>query len=640
MAVRQLDSEVARKIAAGEVIDRPASIVREMMDNAVDSGASRIDVEIEGGGIEKIRIRDNGCGMSREDLEACARPHATSKIQSEEDLLNLTTLGFRGEALSSMAAVSRLQIMSGQWKMNASTTEHHILTPCAPVTGTIVQTAALFENFPARRSFLKRPASEGMMCRNTFVEKALPRPDIEFSFTVDGSEKLRLKATDSLARRFTEGMELYDSAHLFYEIKGSSNDKDKSWSFTLVIGEPSVFRSNRKDIYIYVNGRRITEYSLVQAIEYGCTGYFPNGSHPVACLFAQMNPSLVDFNIHPAKKEAKFKDLGPLHHAVSSLTKSFFRQYGLKNIVLQAGSYGTEDDGDEESPLLPEPSLYGETEVESPSYGAASGYSSRDLAETATGRYLGSSSSPKTARTYSDIGRGSWFPKSYGTEKSGASPFYTKDFRQGLEAISEKTYPSQSETQFKPNYVESPGTDPGGVRYVGSALGTFIIAQKDDTLYIIDQHAAHERYLYDRLMDEAGQRQELLVPYTVRTESVADDNYIAAMQDKLAQAGFIGSKKEEGVWEFTSVPVRWKGTEADLAKDLLDRRISPTDMINAVAASTACRSAVMDGTVLDSSMAAWLCKAALELPDPHCPHGRPVYTTITRRQLFDLVRRT
>ena len=635
MAVRQLDSEVARKIAAGEVIDRPASIVREMMDNAVDSGANRIDVEIEGGGIEKIRIRDNGCGMSREDLEACARPHATSKIQSEEDLLNLTTLGFRGEALSSMAAVSRLQIMSGQWKMNASTTENHILTPCAPVAGTIVQTAALFENFPARRSFLKRPASEGMMCRNTFVEKALPRPDIEFSFTADGDEKLHLKATDSLAKRFTEGMELYDSTDLFYEIKGSSNDKEKSWSFTLVIGEPSVFRSNRKDIYIYVNGRRISEYSLIQAIEYGCTGYFPNGSHPVACLFAQMDPSLVDFNIHPAKKEAKFKDLGPLHHAVSSQTKSFFRQYGLKNIVLQAGSYGTEEAGDE-----------GEIEVASPALwsdaGSTSSYSPshRSMAETVTGRYLESGS--RSVRSYRDRerGGGSFFPKSHGQEAAGASPFYTTDFRQGFEALSEKVFPVRTEAQFKPNYVESPGEDSGGVRYVGSALGTFIIAQKDDTLYIIDQHAAHERYLYDRLMEEAGQKQELLVPYTVRTESIADDNYLEAMRDKLAEAGFTGNKKEEGIWEFTSVPVRWKGNEADLAKDLLDRRISPTDMINAVAASTACRSAVMDGTVLDSSMASWLCKAALELPDPHCPHGRPVYTTITRRQLFDLVRRT
>ncbi len=652
MAVRQLDSEVARKIAAGEVIDRPASIVREMMDNAVDSGATKIDVEIEGGGIEKIRIRDNGCGMSREDLLACAHPHATSKIHTEDDLLKLTTLGFRGEALSSMAAVSRLQITSGQWKLNVSSSEDHLLTPCAPVTGTIVQTSSLFENFPARRSFLKRPASEGVMCRNTFVEKALPRPDISFTFSVDGEEKLHLPAASGLAERFTEGMELYDSADLFYEIKGSSNDRERSWSFTLVIGEPAVFRSNRKDIYIYVNGRRISEYSLVQAIEYGCTGFFPNGSHPVACLFVQMDPSLVDFNIHPAKKEAKFKDLAPLHHSVSSSTRSFFRQYGIKNTIRQADADGmSPSDGnpagaalsladaalsDDEAPVAP----YAERAVESPALG------------TARERYLGSAktgSRPYSqSRSFSrpDSGSDGWGGGSGGGEGSffrkdaARSPLYARDFAQGLEALSETAFPGGEGRQFKANYVESPEERADGVRYVGSALGTFIIAQKDDTLYIIDQHAAHERFLYDRIMEDAGQKQELLVPYTVRTESAADDNYIEAMQDRLAQAGFTGSKKEDGVWEFTSVPIRWKGTEADLAKDLLDRRISPSDMINAAAASTACRSAVMDGTVLDSSMAAWLCKAALELPDPHCPHGRPVYTTITRRQLFDLVRRT
>ena len=156
--VKALNAEVARKIAAGEVIDRPNAIVRELMDNAVDSGATEISVEIKGGGIEQIRVVDDGCGMTREDLENCARPHATSKIQSETDLLRLTTLGFRGEALSSMAAVSRLQITSGQWKMNASVTEDHLLTAVTPVRGTIVQTSELFANFPARRLFLKRPA--------------------------------------------------------------------------------------------------------------------------------------------------------------------------------------------------------------------------------------------------------------------------------------------------------------------------------------------------------------------------------------------------------------------------------------------------------------------------------------------------
>ena len=181
--VRQLSVDVARKIAAGEVIDRPQAIVRELMDNAVDSGADKITVEITGGGIEKIRISDNGSGMTKEDLKACARPHCTSKISDSEDLLNLTTLGFRGEALSSIAAVSRLSIASGTYKMRASITEDHIIEPIPPVQdghGTIVTSEGLFENFPARRVFLKRPSSETMMCRDTFVEKSIPRPDISF----------------------------------------------------------------------------------------------------------------------------------------------------------------------------------------------------------------------------------------------------------------------------------------------------------------------------------------------------------------------------------------------------------------------------------------------------------------------------
>src|SRR5574344_3114839 len=209
--VKTLNPEVARKIAAGEVIDRPCAIVRELMDNAVDSGADSIAVEITGGGIEKIRVIDNGCGMTKADLSSCARPHATSKITNETDLLRLTTLGFRGEALSSMAAVSRLEITSGGWRLNASVTEDHLLTPVPPTKGTIVQTAALFENFPARRIFLKRPASETMLCRSMFEEKVLPRPDIAFSLTVDGDEKSNLPKGQTLVERFTEALNLPES---------------------------------------------------------------------------------------------------------------------------------------------------------------------------------------------------------------------------------------------------------------------------------------------------------------------------------------------------------------------------------------------------------------------------------------------
>ncbi|MBP5436822.1 MAG: DNA mismatch repair endonuclease MutL [Treponema sp.] len=637
--VRQLSADVARKIAAGEVIDRPNAIVRELLDNAVDSGATKISVEITGGGIEKIRVKDNGCGMSKEDLAACARPHATSKISSETDLLNLSTLGFRGEALASMAAVSRLEITSGTYRMSASVTEDHVITSVPPVTGTIVQTQALFENFPARRVFLKRSASEAALCRSTFEEKAIARPDIAFTFTSDGDEKLNLPAGQSLTQRFCQTLELFESEDLFYEIKNSSAAKD--FSFSLVIGEPSVSRSNRKNIYIYVNGRRINEYSLIQAIEYGAQGYFPNGTHPVASLFVTMNPALVDFNIHPAKREARFKDISQLHHEVSSATKNFFRQYTLKNIINQ--SQEEEDKGLELN--------YGQAET---MYGGASSVASPDEptdlakanAETnaSSSDFIVNTKMPGFSKGYGHGGYSQSYSQSMNHTSFGRGNFTGRS--QYEKALTEEMEASINGHFAKPNYLPDPELSTSGenkgssdFHFVGMALGTFLIAEKNDVLYIIDQHAAHERILYNRIMEDAGQKQTLLVPYIVQTDNAADDNYINALKEKLEQAGFTGKDCGNGKWEFSTVPIRWKGTEADLKKDLLDRRINPHDMINAAAASTACRTAVMDGDVLDSKTAAEIAEKALELPDPHCPHGRPVYTTITRKQLFALVKR-
>ncbi len=637
--VRQLNAEVARKIAAGEVIDRPNAIIRELMDNAVDSGASEISVEISGGGIEKIRVIDNGCGMTRDDLSNCARPHATSKISTETDLLRLTTLGFRGEALSSMAAVSRLEIISGGWKMNASVTEDHILSPAASAKGTIVQTSALFENFPARRQFLKRPASEGTMCRATFEEKVLPRPDIAFNLTMEGEKKLSLPAGQTLTQRFIQTMEYFENEEFFHEISSSAGDG--TWSFKLVLGSPSVSRSNRKNIFIYVNGRRINEYSLVQAIEYGGQGFFPNGTHPVACLFVQMDSSLVDFNIHPAKREARFKDLNSLHHQVSTSTRNFYKQYTMQTMVSQAADSGFEDSQENLGLDIDDRETY----VASPR-----GYQST---KSHSGTSYQESSIPSAYSTTSDR-RSSFFRKSAGLFSGGpksSSPTMEaftnriadlvvtaqEDFS-GDSQIKEEAFVEGHPT--KPNYApKESDNEETGFHFVGSALGTFLIAEKNDTLFIIDQHAAHERYLYNQIMEAAGEKQTLLVPYTVSTNSVADDNYLTEIKDSLEQAGFTGRNCGNGRWEFSTVPARWKGSEGDLARDLLDRRIHPHDIINAVAASTACRMAVMDGDMLDEKMAAWIAEQALQLPDPHCPHGRPVYTTITRRQLFTLVKR-
>ncbi len=617
--VKILNTEVARKIAAGEVIDRPNAIVRELMDNAIDSGADHIAVEVTSGGIEKIRVIDNGCGMSEDDLKMCAHPHATSKIETETDLLNLSTLGFRGEALSSMAAVSRLEIKSGSLVMNASVTEDHIIKPCSPISGTIVQTSGLFENFPARRQFLKRPASEALLCRTTFEEKVLPWKDIEFTLSIDGEEKLNLAKCPTLKERFVQALELFESADLFYEVSGKA--ADKSFSFTLVIGEPSVSRTTRKNIYIYVNGRRITEYSLVQAIEYGAQGFFPNGLHPVACLFVEMDSSLVDFNIHPAKREARFKDASILHHAVSSSTRDFFKQYTKQTMTEDSTQPGISslfsfDESLDDKPLNVASHTFSELNRTN-----SSGFKSTGKSSYPHGNYQ-TSSYPKSS--------------SYRIANNKTSFEYSEKLAKMAADLDEDFARNSGSKNYLPSDYKN---DEDDFHFVGSTLGTFLIAEKNDTLYIIDQHAAHERSIYDTIMKTTTEKQTLLVPYVIQTESKADDAYLTQIQKQLNEAGYEGKNCGKGRWEFTTVPARWKGTEEDLKNDLLDRRIQPFDIINAVAASTACRMAVKAGDILDQDTAAHIARIALELPDPHCPHGRPVFTSITRKQLYQLVKR-
>ena len=630
--VRQLSAEVARKIAAGEVIDRPNAIVRELMDNAVDSGADSIAVEIDSGGIEKVRVVDNGSGMTKSDLQNCARPHATSKIETETDLLHLSTLGFRGEALSSIAAVCRLSIISGGWKMRASVTEDHIIERSASTAGTIVQAEGLFENFPARRRFLKRPAAEALMCKNTFIEKTLARPDIAFSFTADGERRITLEAGTSLKKRFVEAALPSENASLFYEISGSSGGENPDWSFTCVIGEPGVSRTNKKDIYIFVNGRRITEYSLVQAIEYGGQGYFPNGTYPAAALFVTMKSDLVDFNIHPAKKEARFRDIASLHHGVSGALRNFFHQYTLREM---------KNDRDDK----------------------INNFQSFDFDAAAGGKgisYGKNKDSIRQAKDFSRIvmhrGAGDFtnpYAREYKTDAYKARYSINHEAQDVPLELAKKAL-SFGETGDDPasdaadktklydieNAAEKIKTTNGGFHFLGSALGTFLVAEKGDTLYIIDQHAAHERILYDAIMQNQGKSQTLLVPYEIVTQNAADDIYLTRIRDEMKKAGIAAKNKGNGVWEIRSVPERWKGSENDLYRALLEKRVAPEDVISEIAAMTACKAAVKDGYVLDDAAASDLAEKALSLPDPHCPHGRPVWTAVTRAELFALVKRT
>ncbi len=706
--VRTLNPEVARKIAAGEVIDRPNAVVRELMDNAIDSNADSITVEISGGGIEKVRIIDNGSGMTKEDLKNCARPHSTSKISTETDLLNLSTLGFRGEALASIAAVSRLSITSGGWKMMASLTEDHVMEKTAEYEGTIVQSEGLFENFPARRLFLKRNATEGSLCKSTFIEKCLPHPEKAFRFISDGEVKLDLPKNQSLKDRYMEATETRENRSLFYQVEGRSQGKNPDWSFKIIIGEPGVRRSNKKDIAIFVNGRKIQEYALVQAIEYGGQGYFPNGSFPVAAAFIQVNPALVDFNIHPAKKEVKFKDISSLHHGISSTLRAFFSEYtgsSMKGVAetqktdekhsvreglsTSASSFfssrnhpsaGTFDFGTPESEKKHGSEISGKNGkgIEASSENTITSYGREVFAGIKfPGGRLSDIYAKKTESPQKNYGiqgkiaerQNIFFSKStdevglnegdssagvdFTQKKSGLSEIRTEmekiignynGLREELAVENESPPYSPKEGIYtdaeNPSESRTKTYENEDFHFLGSALGTFIVAEKGKALYIIDKHAAHERMIFDRIMEEKDKRQNLLIPYVVETKDENEDRYLESIREELSKIGFNCRQAEEGRWEFTSLNERWKGSEEDLEHAIFDRKVSPKDLIYSMAAMTACKAAVKDGWTLLDSTAEEIARGALALKDPHCPHGRPCYFRLTREELFSLVRRT
>ncbi len=677
--VRKLPPETARKIAAGEVIDRPNAIVRELLDNAIDAASDSICLEIEGGGIDKIRVVDNGFGMSREDLENSVQPHATSKIADEKDLLELNTLGFRGEALASIAAVARLDITTirrGEIanKLSAFGIAQHQITPCSWNEGTAVEVRSLFENFPARRVFLKKPAAEAKLCKQTFLEKAMPWTEIEFKFVQDGKLKYNFTKNQSRPERFAQAMEAGDQSQFFSEIY--MEEKSQGFSFYAVLGAPELRKSDKKNIYIFVNGRRIWEYSLVQAIEYGAQGYFPNGTFPQAALFLQIDPHLVDFNIHPAKREAKFRDIGPIHHSVSTAVRNFYRQSTIAGMVSQLNdgeekeNFNAAEKAEETSFDFGEEANVNNAPVFSSHNSNFSYDNDLDISQIAhsTRTYSRAEQtvySPSADRDFSNFNKtgnngdfkysytgsrpfgGSYAPKTEAILDGGAisadtapKPYAMPDFGK-IAAANQNNQNAEESAAFSVSPVLPPVTaGQKEIRYFGTALGVFLLVERNSTLFLIDQHAAHERILFDRFMASLGSKQKLLFPYVISAESEADDKYLENLCGQMQKIGFDMAQNSDGKWQISSVPIKWNGTEEDLRRDLLEKRIAPEELTRKIAAFSACRAAVKDGTILDENTAKSLAMQAFELPDPHCPHGRPVWIKITKDDLFNLIRRT
>lgn len=611
--INTLDPVVAARIAAGEVIDRPQSVARELIDNAIDAGAMDITLSIEGGGIRLLRLSDNGEGISREDLPLTVRRHATSKIHNVDDLYHLSTMGFRGEALYSVAAVSHLKIESsymGQeaWTFSVDNGREEGITKGGPDQGTTVTVEELFSEIPARRAFLKREASEGTLCRNVLIQKAMAFPKIHFRFINEGAIRLDLPARET---RFDRVMDILTADEKL--AKGDFcllEDKGEKFSIYLVTSLPGVHRSDRSKIRIYVNGRPVEEYSLVQAICYGYAEKLPGGSYPYSVLFIEDDPELVDFNIHPAKKEVKLRNRAEIHHTVSSLVS---RALPSRIPTIKA----------DEQPRL---ELADNAEVKTSYTDRSFLYNQHD----------------DRARDEEAVEKESYYskPSAYKTHSTQKPVQPVEQERpkdnSWLEKARELSRKSYQVAQDEKSELWDREDD--SFTYIGQAFRLFLICERKGRLYLVDQHAAHERVLFDELRSHASV-QKLLVPIEFEVEADVD-SFLTENSYIYTQYGIMLARKEDKLWELTSLPAMARPVEKQLVEFIRTRMGSEDEIESGLYAIVACKAAIKAGDLIDRYSAEALLEKVFRLEDPACPHGRTFIVTLEEGELRKMVGRT
>lgn len=584
MKIQLLDPLVAQRIAAGEVIERPASVMRELLDNALDAGGKTILASVTEGGLEQIMVIDDGEGIEREDLPLLCESHATSKVRELDDLYHIKSMGFRGEALYSIAAVSRITIASSYqgsdpYQITIDNGKKEAVLPGGPRTGTMVTVQGLFKELPARRQFLKRPSTEAAMARLVLLEKALAFPDRAFRFISDQTVRVDLVPTTRKQRVLdvlslnqnivpSEMLELYDTAGRF--------------DLYAVCSSPALSRSDRSYIKIYVNNRPVEEYSLVQAVTYGYGELLAGGSFPYCYLFINVDPTLVDFNIHPTKREVKLRNKAEIHHQVVSMIASQIKRT-IPRMVKQELEV-------EDAPLL------------APIYQERPGSQHTHQAAERAGRY--------EAKPPVDS---DWFQKAR----------ELLDMKSSRSTEREDIWAQQEDDQ---EFV-----------YLGQAFNLFLVAQKKDDLYLVDQHAAHERLIFDEVREKKNV-QQLMIPLSFEVERDVDA-YLLESQDVYLNLGIKLERTEDLLWQITALPALYRNIESQLIAFIQKTTGDSQEVEKGLYAVVACHAAIKAGDSIDRMMAISLLTKVFQLDEPTCPHGRTFVVRLSKEELMKAVQR-
>jgi DNA mismatch repair protein MutL len=617
--IRRLADGVVNQIAAGEVLERPASAVKELVENAFDAGAKRVDVEIEGSGVERIRVIDDGIGMGPEDAQHCLERHATSKLRSVDDLLAMKTLGFRGEALPSIAGVSRFSLVTRPASDELGTrvvvdggsleTVERVVTP----PGTSVEVRDLFFNVPARRKFLKQAATEVANIQEAVVRLALSRSSV--AVTLRSGGKLLLDAppassSDPIGRvSRLLGERVVERLHPLIPLVES-----RPVRVTGFLAEPGLTERSTKGQYTFVNGRFVRDKTIQQAILEAYRSLLERGRKPVVILFIEVPEEEVDVNVHPQKTEVRFARSGSIFSAVHQVLRETLLSQPWRRDFSGAG-------GDVSS------------QVGSP---------------------VGSSNSGRgSPSTVSALARaGVLTPKFRYSGANGLDVPQQDHSRWLLRDVSSTFEPLFDSEDSKRDRDES-STRPvrfADLRVVGQVLSTYLVCEGPQGLLIVDQHAAHERVTFQRLkrerIHESASSQPLLVPVSIEL-TASEHAKLTECHSIFEKAGIEVEHFGETTWRIKALPTALAGVDAErLVRDLTQHLsefpdAAPLeDYLQEVSACAACHRSVRAGDRLQAPEIRALLQAMDEVDfGDLCPHGRPVYVEWTNKDLEKLFHR-
>ena len=620
--IKILSEDTIDKIAAGEVVERPMSVVKELVENAMDAGSTAITVEMKNGGIDFIRVTDNGQGIEAEEIRLAFARHATSKIRSAEDLTSLSSMGFRGEALSSIAAVAQVEVitktkesLTGVRYAIEGAVEKEFEEVGAP-DGTTFLVKNLFFNTPVRRKFLKQPQTEGSYVAELLERLAMARPDISFKFMQNGQVKFHTPGNGDLKEVIYRiyGREI--SNHLIpIEIR------EDRLSLKGFLGKPEINRSNRNFEHYFINSRYVKSKVLAKAIEDGYKQYVMQHKFPFVVLHFSMPAEEVDVNVHPTKMEVRFSDE---QYVYKTVVQNIINTFRSKELIVNA-TFGKDTKVTKE-----EMPVYEKAKVPEP-------YMPKPV----------TSPMPSIPE----------FPIEEPVKKT--IPF-TIDFEAVQEPTLEETYQageskaeqakpleniqiveSTQETLFEEPFLTEKAKETYEI--LGQIFGTYWIVSYADRMYLIDQHAAHEKVKYERLMKAIAEKQVLtqsIMPPVILQTSAKEEQSILEHMNQFLQMGFEMEEFGDHAFCLRAVPVDLYGCSyQELFREMLDEMMdgplngTPEVVMNKLA-SMACKAAVKGNMKISHAEAIKLIDELLTLENPyHCPHGRPTIISMTKQEI-------